>query len=246
MLDGHAVSSTRTSTRYEIKGVLGRGGMGDLTTTAHAQAIQLRTNRQHCFDSATVEKHRFRWTSAGAVDVQGEHSRLDLSIARTFGAERIGMAKKKANRKTTKKDTEPSLSQGNVPLNPTTSPKKSKSASRTEKENATTAVNDSHLIVGLGASAGGLEALEEFFRHMPADSGMAFVVVTHQAAKHISLLPELLDKCTKMRVAAVEERMPVQPNHVYIAPPGKKVDLLAGTLHLSDLRNAPSLALCIW
>jgi chemotaxis response regulator CheB len=46
-------------------------------------------------------------------------------------------------------------------------------------------------IVGLGASAGGLEALEEFFRSMPADSGMAFVAVMHQAAKHVSLMPEL-------------------------------------------------------
>lgn len=90
-------------------------------------------------------------------------------------------------------------------------------------------------IVGLGASAGGLEAIEEFFRAMPADSGMAFVVVMHQAAKHVSLLPELLSKCTSMNVTAIQDRMSVQPNHVYIVPPGKNADLFNGRLFLTDL-----------
>jgi two-component system CheB/CheR fusion protein len=90
-------------------------------------------------------------------------------------------------------------------------------------------------IVGLGASAGGLEALEVFFRCLPADSGMAYVVVMHQAAKHVSLLPELLSKCTKMVVAPIQNQMKVQRDAVYIVPPGKNVDLLDGTLHLSDL-----------
>ena len=98
-------------------------------------------------------------------------------------------------------------------------------------------------VVGLGASAGGLEALEEFFRSMPTDSGMAFVVVMHQAAKHVSLLPDLLGKCTKMDVAPIHDRMSIQPNHVYIVPPGKNVDLLDGRLHLTDLpaRHAATL-----
>ena len=56
------------------------------------------------------------------------------------------------------------------------------------------------LIVGIGASAGGLEAMEEFFRHMPPGSGMAFVVISHQHAGHVSLLPSLLGKCTAMPV----------------------------------------------
>jgi len=90
-------------------------------------------------------------------------------------------------------------------------------------------------IVGLGASAGGLEALEEFFRHMPTDSNMAFVVVMHQAAKHVSLLPELLAKHTKMRVVPIRNRMKIQTDAVYIVPPGKNVNLLDGTLHLTDL-----------
>ena len=90
-------------------------------------------------------------------------------------------------------------------------------------------------IVGLGASAGGLEALEEFFRNMPADSGMAFVVVMHQAAKHVSLLPELIARCTTMDVGPIRDRVAVQPNSVYIVPPGKNVDMLSGVLHLTDL-----------
>lgn len=69
---------------------------------------------------------------------------------------------------------------------------------------------DSFPIVGLGASAGGLEALEEFFKNMPASSGMAFVVIMHQAAKHVSLMPELLDKCTQMDVTAIQDRMSVK------------------------------------
>ncbi len=64
---------------------------------------------------------------------------------------------------------------------------------------------------------------------------MAFVVVMHQAAKHISLLPELLGKCTDMDVAPIHDGMTVQPNSVYIVPPGKNVDLLNGTLYLTDI-----------
>lgn len=90
-------------------------------------------------------------------------------------------------------------------------------------------------IVGLGASAGGLEALEDFFRSMPVDSGMAFVVVMHQAAKHVSLLPELLAKTTAMEVKAIRDRMVVEPDCVFIVPPGKNVDLLNGVLHLTEL-----------
>lgn len=90
-------------------------------------------------------------------------------------------------------------------------------------------------VVGLGASAGGLEALEEFFESMSADSGMAFVVIMHQAAKHVSMLPEILDKCTAMDVAPIHDRTRVEQNRVYTVPPGKCVDLLIGTLHLSNL-----------
>ena len=76
------------------------------------------------------------------------------------------------------------------------------------------------LIVGIGASAGGLEAMEEFFRHMSPSSGMAFVVVSHQHAGHVSLLPSLLSKCTAMPVVEATDGMEVEANRVYLAPGG--------------------------
>ena len=87
--------------------------------------------------------------------------------------------------------------------------------------------------VGIGASAGGLEALEEFFRHMPARSGMAFVVVQHQDPDQPSLLPEILQRYTQMPVVEVEENgMQARPDTVYIKPPGTDLSLLKGTFIL--------------
>lgn len=85
-------------------------------------------------------------------------------------------------------------------------------------------------IVGIGASAGGLEALEEFFDAMPADSGMAFVVVTHQAPTRVSLLPELLRNHTTMKVHEVTDGVAVEPNTIYLPPPGIHLALLDGIL----------------
>ena len=92
-------------------------------------------------------------------------------------------------------------------------------------------------IVGIGASAGGLEAFEEFFRAMPADSGMAFVLVAHLDPTHVSLLPELLQKHTQMRVFQVEDGMVVEPNAVYVIPPNKDLNLFNGVLQLMDLTH---------
>lgn len=90
-------------------------------------------------------------------------------------------------------------------------------------------------IVGIGASAGGLEAFEAFFRAMPHDSGMAFVLVAHLDPSHTSLLPELLQKHTEMTVAQVRDGVEVEPNHVYIIPPNKDLNLFNGSLQLMDL-----------
>jgi two-component system CheB/CheR fusion protein len=90
------------------------------------------------------------------------------------------------------------------------------------------------LIVGIGASAGGLEAMEEFFRHMPPSSGMGFVVVSHQHAGHVSLLPSLLSKCTAMPVVEAMDGVEVEPNCVYLAPGGTNMAILHGTLHLME------------
>src|SRR5215470_13699937 len=73
-------------------------------------------------------------------------------------------------------------------------------------------------IVGIGASAGGVEALEGFFRGMPADTGMAFVVITHMPRGHTTTLPEIISRYTRMLVANAENATPIKPNHVYVCP----------------------------
>lgn len=89
-------------------------------------------------------------------------------------------------------------------------------------------------MVGLGASAGGLETLEQFFSHMPPDSGMAFVVVVHLDPTHKTLLPELLARYTRMEVCTAEEGMTVEPNVVYVIPANRDMTVSGGQLHLEE------------
>jgi two-component system, chemotaxis family, CheB/CheR fusion protein len=89
-------------------------------------------------------------------------------------------------------------------------------------------------IVGIGASAGGLEALEQFFGNMQELSGMAFVVIQHLDPTHPGIMPELLQRITKMRVFQATERLKVMPNCVYVIPPNKSLSLLNGSLYLFD------------
>ncbi len=89
-------------------------------------------------------------------------------------------------------------------------------------------------IVGIGASAGGLEALEQFFGNMPKDNGMAFVVIQHLDPNHVGIMPELLQRITGMKVFQATDRLKVNPNCVYVIPPNKSLSLLHGALHLFD------------
>jgi len=89
-------------------------------------------------------------------------------------------------------------------------------------------------IVGIGASAGGLEALELFLKNVPAGSGMAFVIVQHLDPTHKGIMAELLQRTTAMTVIQVKDRVRVQPNHVYVIPPNKDMSILHGALHLLD------------
>jgi two-component system CheB/CheR fusion protein len=89
-------------------------------------------------------------------------------------------------------------------------------------------------IVGLGASAGGLEALEVFFRKMPEDSGMGFVVVQHLDPDHEDMLAELLQRHTAMPVRRIEDGTSVEPNHVYVIPPNRDLSILHGVLYLLE------------
>jgi len=74
-------------------------------------------------------------------------------------------------------------------------------------------------VVGVGASAGGLEALIALFEAMPALTGLAFVVAQHLSPDHRSLMPELLARKTRVRVLAVEQGMVIEPDTVYLLPP---------------------------
>lgn len=88
--------------------------------------------------------------------------------------------------------------------------------------------------VGVGASAGGLEALEAFFTAMPADSAMAFIVIQHLSPDYKSMMVELLSKRTAMPVRRAEEGMLVEANSVYLIPPKKNLTIFHGKLLLSE------------
>ena len=89
-------------------------------------------------------------------------------------------------------------------------------------------------IVAIGASAGGLEALERFLAHVPTDSGMAFVVVQHLDPTHKGMMPELLQRATPMPVTQARNRMKVKPDSVYVIPPNRDLSILHGALFLLE------------
>jgi two-component system CheB/CheR fusion protein len=89
-------------------------------------------------------------------------------------------------------------------------------------------------IVGIGASAGGLEALEQFLGRVPAGSGMAFVIIQHLDPTHKGIMPELLQRATRMKVLQVKDRTRVRPDCVYVIPPNKDMSILHGVLHLLE------------
>ncbi len=94
-------------------------------------------------------------------------------------------------------------------------------------------VQDDFYIAAIGASAGGLEALEQFFKNMPPDSGIAFVVIPHLAPDHESAMPELLQRYTKMEVVEADKMAKVIPDRVYVIPPNSDMTILQNRLHLS-------------
>lgn len=103
----------------------------------------------------------------------------------------------------------------------------------------------SFFIVGIGASAGGLEALETFFDHMSPHSGLAFVVIQHLSPDFKSLMDELLARHTSIPIFRVEDGMEVRPNAIYLIPPKKEMIISGGRLLLSDKAPGQSLSLPI-
>jgi two-component system CheB/CheR fusion protein len=87
-------------------------------------------------------------------------------------------------------------------------------------------------VVGIGASAGGIEALQEMLRPMPADTGLAFVVVAHLAPEKTSYLHEVIGRFTSMPVMQAQDGMEVAPNHVYVIPSAARLTLRQGRLRL--------------
>jgi PAS domain S-box len=90
------------------------------------------------------------------------------------------------------------------------------------------------IMVGIGASAGGFKPLLEMFKRIPADSGMAYVVILHLSPTHKSSLAELLQKETAMPVSQIQDTVKVEMNHVYVIPPNKNLLLDDGTIQLAE------------
>jgi two-component system, chemotaxis family, CheB/CheR fusion protein len=98
-------------------------------------------------------------------------------------------------------------------------------------------------IVGIGASAGGLEALEQLLQNIPEKSGMAYVVVQHLDPTQKGMLPELLQRISSMQVFQVKDLMKVKPDSVYVIPPNKSMSIFKGILHLFEPVEARGLRL---
>lgn len=93
---------------------------------------------------------------------------------------------------------------------------------------------NNHYVAGIGASAGGLEAINEVFDNMPVTTGFSFIVIQHLSPEHKSLMGELLSKHTSMQVFEAKENMALKPDSVYLIPPGKIITLKNGVLKVEE------------
>ncbi len=125
------------------------------------------------------------------------------------------------------------MTKKNVPSNKSTKEEKVKPTKSKPKEPL-----KSFPIVGIGASAGGLEAIEGFFTHMPSDTNIAFIIIQHLAPKYKSIMGSLLGNYTKMKILEVKDGMKVEPTCVYLNPPNKDVAIMNSTLHLIELTES--------
>ena len=124
--------------------------------------------------------------------------------------------------------------------------KKTINSAQRNKQNKTlaasvsTVTNQSFPIVGVGASAGGLEAFKQLLAAVPNKSGNAFVLVQHLPPKHESMLSELLSKTAKLSVLDVTDGMAVVPDHIYVIPPNADLSIEQRILHLHPLAEGQS------
>ncbi|HMK43831.1 MAG TPA: chemotaxis protein CheB [Dissulfurispiraceae bacterium] len=117
---------------------------------------------------------------------------------------------------------------------PTAAQKKSDKASKTPSFRILPAKDGSFPIVGIGASAGGLEALELFLGNVPPDTGIAFIIILHLDPTHKGVMAELLQRSTPMPCVQAKDRIPIKQNTVYIIPPNTDMSILRGKLHLFE------------
>ena len=118
-----------------------------------------------------------------------------------------------------------------------------------ENEQTTAVVSSSEdeafFVVGIGASAGGLEALEQFFEHVPEKSRLCFVVVQHLSPDFKSMMDELLARRTRIPIVRVEDGIELRPNAIYLMPPRKEMIQSTGRLYLTDKDLSQGFALPI-
>jgi len=106
-----------------------------------------------------------------------------------------------------------------------------------KKEHSNNHDRQAEYIVGIGASAGGLEALQEFFKAVPLNTGIGFVVIQHLSPDYKSLMDELLARYTKLRIMKAQDGMLVEPNTIYLIPPRNNLSIFHGKLVLEDQGN---------
>jgi two-component system, chemotaxis family, CheB/CheR fusion protein len=113
--------------------------------------------------------------------------------------------------------------------------KKESAKSKAKSSKESSSGKKDFLVVGIGASAGGIKALQEFFSTMPPNSGMVFVVILHLSPQHESSLAEIIQAQTAMKVIQVNETHKVEPNHVYVIPPSKQLEMVDGVVRCKSV-----------
>src|SRR5678815_176558 len=97
-----------------------------------------------------------------------------------------------------------------------------------DSSNDTNKYHGEFFITGIGASAGGIQALREFFKNVPADSGIAYVVILHLSPDHDSKLAEVLQATTPLPVMQVMEKEKIKPDHIYVVSPNQHLTMQDG------------------
>ena len=116
-------------------------------------------------------------------------------------------------------------------------PASQRKSPKPNKANPHASQNDEITVVGIGASAGGLKALQEFFEVLPDDTGMAYVVITHLHPEHESHLAELLQRHTQMPVRQVDGLVAVEKDHVYVIPPNRRLVMENSQIDLTEFKE---------